>query len=789
MADGPRRFLVVLPGSEHVESCEPWLRALLDRDHRVDLALISAEKSRRGLEQRLADEYPGLVLKRTPKPEGRGVVNLRRGLLALADVARHQHPEGPATHDRAAARLPAARHRDGPLPTDVARAYRRTLGRISHPAYARRASSLLLRMGLVPEPDVRLVEWIVRQGAEVVAFSSLVTVGSLEVEFALAARAAGVPTALVVGGARALSDEGLIKGEPDLVVVCSELQRLEAMADHGLPRSRIAVVGSAAFDPCYAALPPRSAGEVSGVAGPSPERSFVLFRSSAAAPAAREIALARELAARLGAPGVGLELLVYPDVRDRTRWDLEPTPGAAALPKGSLTVTTETLVDATCHSAAVVSLDVTALLEAAVLGRPAFAVVPDLGGESDERRALLDDFRGTVRIVASAGELLTGLQAGDPDPCAPGTPSGVDILVRPLGRDIPVAPLIADALEQLSKARLERPASGPVGPRVARGYALAAAMSASGNQSWTSFLAARVRSLVSHEPDGTRAAVRAKKNDKAKKKNQESASVRPGGRATQLVIFGPWRGDATAELLYWLPWLRAACAELGATQTALVLHVGREPRWYRSLDAELLDVRELRSVGQRDQNVAAAVAERYPDAVTRFADTERVEQSVMAYRRGRRGVSSVMRWGSLRRLVPADGSGGGVVAAIAGGDGDPARATAGVAARVADAATALIPGAHPAVDLVDCDGWDDLTDLLLRSTVACVTDVESAALAVCTGVDTIMVSDGLTDAGEADFDVIDRLAATLGVELTRIAASGVRLVAGTREGPVSETSL
>jgi len=764
---GGRRFLVVLLGSEHVEACEPWIRVLLERGHRVDLAVITPEKALRGPAQRLAEEYGGLVLQRAPKPGAREVVNLRRGLLTLADVARHQHPDMRWAAERAAMKLPASRRKDGPLPTDLAHVYRRTLGRISHPVYARRAAHHLLRLGLALEPDPRLMKWMVAQEVDVVSFSPLVTVGSPEAELALAAQAVGLPTALAVAGANDLSSQGLLKGLLDLVVVWNSHQCREAMAAHGLPRSRVAVLGSAAFDPWYAARPGRAPEELRAASGLPSEVPYVLLRSSAETPADSELTAARELAAGLAAAGSELALLIHPDARDTSRWELEAVPGATIWPKGPQTEAHGTLVDATWHSIAVISLEPTALLEAAVLGRPAFLLG---GGQPDGGARTLGGDHGTaIRRVADVEALVSAVRSvshGGLEPSA-----FVDSFLRPLGREIPVAPMVAEALERLPERHTRALPGEPTQPRAARAVALATALAAPGSRGWGPFLAARGRAALRqalNPPPGRAKSARAK---------ARKAAARPSGEAKRLTVYGPWRGDATTELLYWIPWVRTACEDLESTVDSLVLHEGRDGHWYQSLG---VPVAEARTLGANREAVEASIRARHPGTVVRFVDAERVESLVEGYRMGTRGLMSVVRWGSLRRLAVTGASEPKGILAIAGGGGDPPGAQVGAAETIADAAGALLAGSQAAVHFVPFQGWDDATRRLRQAAVACVTTVEMAALAVCLGVDTILINDGLDPAAHADLDVLDRVATTLGVELTPIAETGARLLTGIR---------
>jgi hypothetical protein len=116
------------------------------------------------------------------------------------------------------------------------------------------------------------------------------------------------------------------------------------------------------------------------------------------------------------------------------------------------------LYDTVHHSAAVVGLNTSAEIEAAIVGRPVFTILDgNAGGQEGTLHFhyLLRAQGGHVELARDFDEHCSQLSAA----LAGGDESGrttafVQRFVRPRGLDVPVAPIVADAIEALASLRV-----------------------------------------------------------------------------------------------------------------------------------------------------------------------------------------------------------------------------------------------------------------------------------------------------------------------------------------------
>lgn len=130
-------------------------------------------------------------------------------------------------------------------PEMKARFGKRWFARLARTWPFRTALALLER--LTP-PDPAIVRELLRRRPRVVFVSPLVQRFSEEVEYVKAARFLGIPSAALVLSWDTLSTKGLIHVRPDRLLVWNGHHRRQAMRIHGIPASRIDVVGAPFFD-------------------------------------------------------------------------------------------------------------------------------------------------------------------------------------------------------------------------------------------------------------------------------------------------------------------------------------------------------------------------------------------------------------------------------------------------------------------------------------------------------------------------------------------------------------
>jgi hypothetical protein len=328
----------------------------------------------------------------------------------------------------------------------------------------------------IPIPGA-VSRFIADRAADVVLVTPLVDVGSRQVDFVKAARAAGVPTGLCVASWDNLTNKGLMRVVPDRVFVWNEIQRAEACDMHGVPAARVEVTGAPAFDHWFSWKPSRSREDFCRSLGLDPAEPYLLFVGSTVGIAADEPAYVRRWIRALRASGEpGLDragVLVRPHPKQQAQWsgvDLRGT-GNTAIQASRAPVDAASRAayyDALFHSAAVVGVNTSAMIEAAIVGRRVHTLLAPEFVETQE---------GTLHfhylLAANGGPLLvaTGEQEHFQQLAAAlkGTSTGDPVrtrfvreFVRPHGLDVAAAPLLADAIEALGRrAAAVEPAGEP----------------------------------------------------------------------------------------------------------------------------------------------------------------------------------------------------------------------------------------------------------------------------------------------------------------------------------------
>ena len=229
------RILFVWDSPEYLRFYDSVIEEFAARGHDVRIAVINASiKKPVGLEglQAYADRVR--VLGVLPQHEGMwgGVA---RGLRGVMDFVRYFHPRfAGASALRARMKrkvLPMAYHwldRIPRLPANGVRALERAL------MHAERAIP-------VCRPILDLLR---EQRPDVVLVSPVIDAASEGVDWIKAARAAGIRSAACIASWDNLTNKGLMRIEPDVVVVWNEAQRQEAHEYHYIPEDKIVATGA-----------------------------------------------------------------------------------------------------------------------------------------------------------------------------------------------------------------------------------------------------------------------------------------------------------------------------------------------------------------------------------------------------------------------------------------------------------------------------------------------------------------------------------------------------------------
>ena len=460
------RILFVLKGPLYARNLEYTLRHLVERGHRVHAAFeVESNKQPHQWEliERLEAELPGLTsgwAARRADDRWRALAGqLRLGL----DYMRFYHPRyrtSPSLWVRAGTLAPATVRRTMALrPFATAPGVRLVRGVL---AWMERA--------VPPSPEIEA--FLTEQAPDVMVVSPLVRFGTPQADHLRAAKRLGIPNLYSAYSWDHLTTKGLIRGEPDNVTVWNEIQRREAVDLHGVPEDRVVAVGAAAFDHWFDWRPSSTREEFCARVGLRPDRPYLLYLGSALI-SGDEVPFVERWVRELRRHGdaavreAGVLIRPHPkrpvrrgdfDLPDQEEVAIWPEPGTS--PVG--VDWRSTLFDSVWHSAAVVGLNTSAFIDAGVIGRPSYSLLPPEFSDSQNETVhfhYLTEVSGGLLQVAETLEQHVGqlsvLLRGEQDP-EPGR-RFIEDFVRPGGIEVSAALRLADAVEAVAADPRLRP--------------------------------------------------------------------------------------------------------------------------------------------------------------------------------------------------------------------------------------------------------------------------------------------------------------------------------------------
>ena len=485
------RLLFIVNRLAHVRHFDRAVRLLADRGHQVCLASQDDDVELRGV---LAGQ-PRITAVAGPRNRTDEWSSHAAVIRRARDYVRYLHPRYTSAGQlrrRAFEKLLAAVSDRSEHGAD----WSELLLRLTKPEQ-RRIDTLLAKLETTLPVDPRIHAFVSGQRPDAMVLSPMVGLGFSQADFVKSARQLGVPTGMLVFSWDNLSNKGLIHEMPDRMFVWNDIQRVEAVKLHKYPADRVVTTGAPRFDAFFEMRAGTTREEFCGMAGLDPGRPLITYLCSSKFVAAQEQAfVGRWVDALRGSTdpalaGCGLIIRPHPaggkdwhgaDVRE-VRWpgarrekasiSMPFTDRRTVVMNSPMQNADLVLYDTVHHSAAVVGLNTSAEIEAAIVGRPVYTIVdPAAGGQQGTLHfhyllrsqggpvELADDFDGHRAHLSAA-------LAGEFDRAA--IASFVQRFVRPHGLDVPVAPIVADAVEALLEVRSGRaspPAEAPVASNV-----------------------------------------------------------------------------------------------------------------------------------------------------------------------------------------------------------------------------------------------------------------------------------------------------------------------------------
>jgi len=463
------RILCDLNTPAHLRLFDSTLEQLGARGHEVLLTFTLPDLYPGALERLRELDHPPTRLGHGPR-RGDELASMARDLRGAMDYVRYLDPRFARAHflrNRARARV----LRYGPFSRPFASIRRLRPWQVK----------LLLRGLTAAEraiPSAPEIEEFIRSiGPDLVVVSPLVTAGSPQTDYVKSARALGIPTAVCVASWDNLTNKGHMRLVPDLVVVWNDAQRREAVELHGVPAERVAVTGAQPFDRWFGRAPSALREEFCAKVGLRPDRPFVLFCASRSniGEGVEQRFVQRWVAAIRGGTGPldpGTGLLVRPHPEGPGLWDevIERYPDAVVWPTSVHNPigqdTRADFFDSLYHSAAVVGTNTSAMIEAAIVGRPVLTVRAPEFEQSQQGtlhfQYLRPEHGGFLREAWTLEQHLTQLDDAirHPEDVQAANMRFVEDFIRPAGIDRACTPIVVDVLERLA-ATAPRPSGAP----------------------------------------------------------------------------------------------------------------------------------------------------------------------------------------------------------------------------------------------------------------------------------------------------------------------------------------
>jgi hypothetical protein len=452
------RILFLLRATNQDRIFENFMDALLARGHTLDL-LVDLDKRHEVMGagiamDRMAERYPGFHFGVTEPRTDAWLPVATRWRLGL-DYLRYREPafeHAVALRERARSRAP--------------RLLRLAAERTPLGGLAGRALHALEAAVPIPEQVYDLIR---AHSPDVVIVAPLIGLGSSQGDYVRAAQSMGIPVVLAVASWDNLTNKGRLRDLPDLTVVWNHAQVEEAVTLHDLPRERVEAVGAHAFDHWFTWQPSTTADEFARKVGLPVGRRILFYVCSSRFIAPREVEFVAEWLQHLRAcpdPELaGAGVIVRPHPQHFPQWEGADLgdPAAVVWPQGGVSPISDQAkadyFDSLYHCSAVIGINTSAQVEAAILKRPVYTLLHERFQHTQDGTLHFSHLTGTaeagvVTTARSWDEHFAQLSAGVHDRASTEArlEGFVRTFIRPYGIDEVTAPSAAAAIERAAAA-------------------------------------------------------------------------------------------------------------------------------------------------------------------------------------------------------------------------------------------------------------------------------------------------------------------------------------------------
>lgn len=450
------KIAVVLSQGKHYFYYDRVVRLLHSWGHEVRLVCPSdfsedGNKSGRALIQLLRD-VPGIVLEGAIHTEHKNPywVGLLRNLRDYAIFVRPEHPTPHLAPNWIGKELS-----------------KKMLHRLEYPfvhwfirSQAARSLFTLLESHIAPNENI--IKWLKDFQPQVIFASPYVFREDFEVEYTKAAQSLHIPVIASLLSWDNLTSKGTYHVKPDQLFVWNQSLVEEAVQIHDFEPRQVFVSGASVYDPWFDLSPSTDRASFCARAGLDPSKPYLLYLCSSKSISDRETDLIRMLMAQLETVDEASRpaLLVRPHPFKEMTDELE-NDWVKIFPKGGQRPDTDEAragyYDSLYHSAAVIGVNTTGFLEAAILDKPCLTVLSPLTSGGQEMRAhfkhlmdagYIETAKDFPQLIAQVMQIVSGA-----DPRRENRRNFVLNFIRPHGLDVPASEVISGAILAVARGR------------------------------------------------------------------------------------------------------------------------------------------------------------------------------------------------------------------------------------------------------------------------------------------------------------------------------------------------
>ncbi len=312
----------------------------------------------------------------------------------------------------------------------------------------------------IPVDGMIALELLNEQADVVVDLTNLVF-NNTDIEYQKAACALKIPLVIAVASWDNLTTKGTFHFIPDLVFVWNEGLAAEAADLHQIPPDRIVLTGAPTFDYLFAARPEVDRQEFCKQVGINPQLDYVLYLCSSFQVAGDETGFVRDFAENLKHDPATCDtiIMVRPYPMNASIWQNFKADNVVVWPpegeSPDILPAMQNYYHSMFYSRAVVGVNTTAMIEAAVVDKPCVTIMTERyqatqTGRGHFHHLLKADFLEIAHGFSESAGIIQRILSGE-DVKAANRRRFVSEFVRPWGLDKPAGSLFARAVEQAAR--------------------------------------------------------------------------------------------------------------------------------------------------------------------------------------------------------------------------------------------------------------------------------------------------------------------------------------------------